>query len=151
MQVYNQDKTEILEDFDRDKGYIKSDTLVVHHEAVAGVPAKGHYEVIKEYPNGGKDFAWVEDEPAIEQREAYDETINICVFVPYTEKELRIREYQAEYNSNQDYLASTDYLVIKLVEGLISQEEYDKYKPLRQQARENVNKYRKLLEEEGVQ
>lgn len=151
MLVYNQSKTERLKDFDRDKGELVPDTIVIHHEAVDGVPAKGHYETIKEYPGGGKDVAWVEDEPAIEQRDAYDETINICVYVPYTEKQLRIREYQRQLNDNQDYLAATDYLVIKLVEGLITEQEYEEYKPLRQQARENVNKYRKLLEEEGEQ
>ena len=151
MEVYNQDKTKILKEYDREKGEIISDTIIIHHEAVTGVPAKGHYEVIKEYKNGGKDYVWIEDEPGVEPRDAYDEIVNICVYVPYTEKELRIKEYQKQLNDNQNYLAATDYLVIKLVEGLISQEEYEQYKPLRQEARENINKYKKLLEEEGEQ
>lgn len=118
MLVYNQDKTKLLKDFDREKGFLISDTMVVHHEAD-------------------------------EQRDAYDETLNICVYVPYSEKQLRIREYQKEMNRYQDYLASTDYLVIKLVEGLITETEYEQYKPLRQEAREKVNEYKKLLEKEG--
>ena len=48
MEVYNQDKTKILKEYDREKGEIISDTITIHHEAVTGVPAKGHYEVIKE-------------------------------------------------------------------------------------------------------
>ena len=120
MLVYNQDKTKLLKDFDREKGFLISDTMVVHHEAD-------------------------------EQRDAYDETINICVYIPYTEKQMRIKQYQIELNKHESYLSSTDYVVIKMVEGLITKEQYLPYKALRQESRDRINELKKLLEEEGEQ
>ena len=43
-----------IETPDLTKGYLKSETQTIHHDAVAGVEEVSHYEY-KTYPNGGKD------------------------------------------------------------------------------------------------
>lgn len=75
-----------------EKGYLKNDRhLIKHHAEVKGVEEIGHYETIAEYPNGGKDVAWVVDTPGVEAAEAWDEYEDILRYIPYTETELRIR------------------------------------------------------------
>jgi hypothetical protein len=63
MKIYNKDKTEIIVNPDLSKGYLKEDIIVNHIEAVEAVKEVFHYEVIKEYPNGGKDVKKVIDIP----------------------------------------------------------------------------------------
>ena len=83
MRVLNEDKTLELTEYDLEKGYLVDDEIkvpheavIVHHEAVAHVEEQGHYEVIKEYPNGGKDVMWVVDVPYVEGYDAYDEEVS---------------------------------------------------------------------------
>lgn len=100
MRVLNEDKTLELKEYDLEKGYLVDDEIkvpheavIVHHEAVAHVEEQGHYEVIKEYPNGGKDVMWVVDVPYVEGCDAYDEEVSpaytsleqVKVYKPYTE------------------------------------------------------------------
>lgn len=110
MRVLNEDKTLELTEYDLEKGYLVDDEIevpheavVVHHEAVAHVEEQGHYEVIREYPNGGKDVMWVVDVPYVEGNEAYDEEVKpaytsleqIKVYIPYPEsywEEKRVEE-----------------------------------------------------------
>ena len=110
MKIYNESKTEILETYDVKKGYLKADKIFKeHHEAVPGVPAitvqakaaaitanggkveeigDKYYEVVAEFPNGGKTVREIVETPAIPEKEAYDEYEDIQVYVPYTEEEL---------------------------------------------------------------
>ena len=83
MRVLNEDKTLELKEYDLEKGYLVDDEIkvpheavTVHHEAVAHVEEQGHYEVIREYPNGGKDVMWVVDVPYVEGCDAYDEEVS---------------------------------------------------------------------------
>lgn len=93
MKVYNETKTSVLENYDLTTGYLESDKLfVAHHESVEVREGEGHYETIKEYPNGGKDVEWVWDIEPREAREAYDEYADIQVYIPYTPEELAERE-----------------------------------------------------------
>lgn len=78
----------LLQQPDLELGWLKASTRTVHHEAVEYVPDQFHYEVIREYPNGGKDVARVVDVPGVEAQEAWDEEIPILVYVPYTEEQL---------------------------------------------------------------
>lgn len=84
----------VITDVDYDKGYLKPDTIVTHHDAVEGSAGKSHIEVLHEYPNGGKDVITVWDEEPIKAKEAYDETENIERYVLYTDDELKEREVQ---------------------------------------------------------
>ena len=138
MKVYNQDKTKILEDYDLTYGELKSDTLIIHHKEVKGQEEKGHYEVIAEYPNGGKDVKWVVDVPYIEHQDAYDEEEQIQVYVPYSKK--RIAEIDEEKNLAllMNELASTDYEALKYAEGWFTDEEYAPIKKHREELREQI-------------
>lgn len=110
MKVYNENKTKVLETYDLELGYLKADKLFKeHHEAVQEVPAitvqakvavitanggkveeigEKHYEVVAEFPNGGKTVREIVETPAIPGKEAYDEYEDIQVYVPYTAEEL---------------------------------------------------------------
>lgn len=88
MKVYNENKTQILEYYDLEKGYLKDDTITVHIPKVEAVKEVSHYETVKEYPNGGKDVRKVIDVPAVVGVEEHDEIQAIKVYIPYTEQEL---------------------------------------------------------------
>lgn len=88
MKIYDENDLEIASP-DLGKGYLTEEQkLVAHHEAVEAVADVGHYEVIAEYPNGGKDVERVIDVPGVEAREAWDEYETVQVFHPYTAEEL---------------------------------------------------------------
>lgn len=108
---------------------------IIHHEAVEGVPEVAHYEVIKEYANGGKDVKKVIDVPAVPAQPAWDEVVKEKVFVPFTQKELdfmRIDELKL-------MLKNSDYKAIKYAEGLITEIEYAPIKAQRQSYRAEIN------------
>lgn len=89
MKVYNEEKTQILTEYDLEKGYLVADKIIKEIlPAQEEVKEQGHYETIREYPNGGKDVEWVVDiegQPAREETPVYD---NIQVYIPYTEEEI---------------------------------------------------------------
>ena len=101
-------------ELDFSKGYLKEEKIFIkHHDAVSAVEEQGHYEIIKEYPNGGKDAEWVIDVPKVEAKAAYDEYEDIKRFIKFTQKELnsfRIEELKQKLNE-------TDYCVLKIAEG----------------------------------
>lgn len=104
MRVFNEDKTQELQDYDLNVGHIQNDqiithhdavivhhdaivvhhdavivhhdAIVAHHDAVASVPEQGHYEVVAEYQNGGKDVRWVVDVQGVEGHDEYDDVIS---------------------------------------------------------------------------
>lgn len=86
-EIYDQ-QGNLLENPDMELGWLKPSARTVHHDAVEYVPDQFHYEVIREYPNGGKDVERVVDVPGVEAQEAWDEEIPILVYIPYTEEEL---------------------------------------------------------------
>jgi hypothetical protein len=87
MKVYNKEKTKILEEYDLIRGYIKEDTIEVHYPEVKGVEEKGHYETIREYPNGGKDVEWVIDVAGVEYKPDRYEEEQIYVYITYEGEE----------------------------------------------------------------
>lgn len=88
---------------DLERGYLREEEIFLkHHDALPSVTETGHYEVIAEYPNGGKDVAWVIDTPGMEARDAWDEYEKICRYILYSEEELARREAE----KNQLPLAS---------------------------------------------
>lgn len=88
MEAYDQQGNP-LEEYDLSLGRLEPSIRTVHHEAVEGVTETGHWETIAEYPEtGGKDVAWIVDVPGVEAQEAYDEEIDIYVYIPYTQEEL---------------------------------------------------------------
>ena len=94
MEIYNENM-ELIENPDLSLGYLKPSTRTEHHEAVEGVQEKWHYEVVKEYPNGGKDVKRVIDVEGVEAKDAWVEEIPIQIYTLYTQEELdRIKEKQ---------------------------------------------------------
>lgn len=71
------------------KGYLKKERrFVKHHEAVEAVEEQGHWETVREYPNGGKEATWVVDVVGVEGKEAWDEYEDVERYVEYTHEEL---------------------------------------------------------------
>lgn len=98
MRIIDESGIEV-ESPDLEKGYLKNDSLLImHHEEIKAVEEVGHYEVVAEYPNGGKDVKWVVDVPSVKAKEAWDEYEDILRYVAYTEAELKIREYEKNRN-----------------------------------------------------
>ena len=139
MRVFNQDKTIELTEYDLEKGYLTEDTLetaheaeIVHHPAVEAVEKQSHYEVIAEYPNGGKDVQEVIDVEGVEGREAYDEVIKeaytehepIRVYIPYTESELRKSSIDSELATLRSWLTEHDYVGVKIATGRATVDDY---------------------------
>ena len=160
MKIYNQEKTQILENPDLTLGYLVDDVLVTHHDEVPEVLEQGHFEVEKEYPNGGKDLKWVVDVESVSHQDAYDEEEAISVYIPYTKEELKgfkydellaqrqaeedekLGEVRAIINGQKEFLANTDYKVLKHLEGCsdISEEDYIDILAMRAAARAEINK-----------
>lgn len=145
MTIYNKAKTKIIENPDLSLGYLKEDTITHHYEQVEAVEEQGHWETIIEYANGGKDVEWVVDVEGVEGKEEYDEEEKIYVYVPYTKKELEKRNAIKRINELRMLLNESDYKAIKYAEGLISEEEYQPIKELRQSYREEINELEKLI------
>lgn len=89
MEVYNQDKTQILIEYDLTKGYLQKDYIQKTWEAIPEVKEQGHYKVLREYENGGKDVKWIIDVKGVKYQPARTENIEIYVYIPYTIEELQ--------------------------------------------------------------
>lgn len=87
MKIYNQDKTKELQDVDLTKGRLVNDKLLVSH--TDAVEEQGHYEVVAEYENGGKDVQWVVDVAGVDAQDIYED---IQCYIPFTAKELAVMQ-----------------------------------------------------------
>ena len=155
MRVFNQDKTVEITDYDLTKGYLVDDELVteheaeiVHHPAVEAVEEQSHYEVIAEYPNGGKDVQKVIDVEAVEAKEAYDELIKeayterepIHIYIPYTETQIAENKAKMQHGELMYYLVSTDKFTAKCYDlNLRLEDVYPEIYANRKKAREDIN------------
>ena len=139
MKVYNQKKTKILTDYDLEKGYLKFDVLETEIPEQKAVKEVSRIEVIKEYPNGGKDVEKVIDVEAKPYIAAHTETENIQVYIPYTDDEIIKIKAKREIAELKANLWATDYQAIKYAEGLISEADYAPIKEQRQAWRDRIN------------
>ena len=113
MRIFDENDNELLK-YDSAKGYLKNDKrFVKHHEKLEAIQEEGHWETVAEYPNGGKDVEWVIDVPGVGAKDAWDEYEDILRYVPFTEQELTLQRI-AEL---KEMLYSTDYNILKIVEG----------------------------------
>lgn len=82
-----------IESPDLDKGRLERETIfIAHHDAVEEVAEEGHWETIKEYPNGGKDVDWIVDIPGVEAKGPWDEYEDIYRYIEFTEEDLAFYE-----------------------------------------------------------
>lgn len=126
----------MLDDLDLDVGFLKEERiLIAQHKAIEARDEEGHYEIVKEYPNGGADVKWVVDIPAIEAKEAYDEYETILRYTPFAEKDLD----QRKILELKQKLSETDYCIIKIMEGSSTVEEYSDVISERKKWRQTIN------------
>ena len=136
MRVFDVRKEYELLNYDLERGYLKEDKLFIRrHPEVYGTEEVGHYETVKEFPNGGKEVEWVVDVPCVPYQAAYDEYEDIQVYVPYNDKELATMEIETLKRN----LADTDYQAIKYAEGVMSESEYAPIKSQREDWRYRIN------------
>lgn len=73
-------------------GRLVNDVEIVHHEAVEAVAKKSHYITTKTYPNGSSEVEEIIDVAPVAARPAWEETVAIQRYVPYTAEELAEQE-----------------------------------------------------------
>lgn len=117
MEIYNE-AMERIENPDMMLGRLTHSTRTVHHEAIPGVEEKWHYEIVREYPNGGKDIAKVIDVPGVHSQPAWDEKIPIQIYIPYTKEELEAIEEERNKPTMEDRLAALEEENKQLKEAL---------------------------------
>ena len=107
MRIIDQNGNEIRNP-DFNYGYYIEETIIIaHHPAQPYIPEKWHYEVIAEYPNGGKEVEKIIDVPGQEAKDAWDEVENILRWYPYSEEEI---EAKKKYPIIEDMSEALDIL-----------------------------------------
>ena len=139
MRIFNENKTIELTEYDESKGYLKEDFIETETPMQKAVEEKWHYEVVAEYPNGGKDVKKVIDVEGKPFVEAHTEREEIMIYIPYTEAELKRMEAEREISELKAKLRDSDYKAIKFAEGELSEEEYAPTKAERRAWREKIN------------
>lgn len=106
MRILDENNIELTEEeVNLELGYLRPESIIsIHHEATEEVKEVGHYEVIAEYPNGGKDVAWIIDVPGTEAKEAWDEYEDIQRYILYTEEELAARDTEKKAKEEEAML-----------------------------------------------
>ena len=133
MRILDENNIELTEEqINLELGYLRPESIIsIHHKAVEEVKEVGHYEIIAEYPNGGKDVKWVIDVPYEDAKEAWDEYEDIQRYILYTEEQLAAKEAERKAKEEEEafqlrlrQLVSTavtwDELVNALKEGVNS-------------------------------
>lgn len=125
---------------------------------VAHVEQK-YYLVLAEYPNGGRDVQEIKPTEAVPAKEAWDETEDIQVYIPYTEEELAAIEARKAIAEAKAFLEKTDYIVLKIAEAQAEgdaagvaalQAEYAEQLAARKQARVTVNENQLQFDKTGT-
>ena len=122
MRILDENNIELTEgQVNLELGYLMPESIIsIHHEAIEETKEVGHYEVIAEYPNGGKDVKWVIDVPGIEAKEAWDEYEDIQRYVLYTEEELAARDAEKKAKEEEAMLNAQ---LRRLVENAVTWDE----------------------------
>lgn len=149
MKIFNIDKTMELKDTEIDftKGYLKEDILITDIPEIKAVKEKGHFIVVAEYPNGGKETQWVVDIPGIEGKPAIHTEEKIQVYIPYTKKEMQIFSLKDKIDHYQSLLHETDHWALKYAEGYYTESEYTKKKQIRESYRQSIREIQEKIEQ----
>lgn len=116
MRIIDQNGNEITSpDYSTGK-LIVDRILIEHHPAVEAVEEQWHYEVIAEYPNGGKDLEKVIDVEAVDASEEWDEYEDVMRFIPYTAEELSEMKPDSKA-SLEDRVAELEESIALLLSG----------------------------------
>lgn len=141
LEIYNEDKTKKLtiEECDLTKGYLIHGSIQKIIPEKQEIAEQGHYETIREYPNGGKDVVWKVDVPRRLYEKEKIEDIPIQIYIPYSPEEILQREKQTLRETLETFLSQSDYKVLKFIEGYISIEDFQYIKEQRQYWRNLLN------------
>ena len=145
MRIFDETKTNELTEYDLEKGYLKPDVLETEIPEQKAVEEVSHLELIKEYPNGGKDLKKVIDVEGKPYIPAHIETEDIFVYIPYTESELERIAIKQEIEELKANLLATDYKAIKYAEGKYTKEEYAPIDAQREAWRDRINELEAML------
>ncbi len=109
MRILDEYNNELSEkEVDLEKGYLKDDKIVkMKHKAKPAVKGSGHYEVVKEYENGGKDVEYIIDIEAQPAQEAWTEYEDIKRYVLFSEEELAQKQAEKEKEAEEANKQST--------------------------------------------
>lgn len=145
MRIFDETKTVELTEYDLTKGYLKPDVIETEVEEQPAIEEQFHYEIVKEYENGGKDIQKVIDIEGKPYVPAYTDIEEIHIYIPYTEKELEEKAASREIAELKSKLAETDYKAIKYAEGFISEADYAPIRAERQAWRERIGELEKKV------
>lgn len=149
MRIFDETKTVELTEYDLTKGYMKSDVIETEIPEQPAVEEQYHYEVVREYESGGRDVQKVVDVEAKAYLPARVEREEIGVYIPYTEREIKVMAAQREMSELKAKLAETDYKAIKYAEGFIVESEYAPIRAERQSWRERIGTLEAVLADGG--
>lgn len=117
MRIFDINNIELTNP-DLSRGYLKEDRIFAkYHEAVEPVEEQWHYEVIAEYPNGGKDIKKVIDVAGVEAKAAWDEYEDIQRYIEYTEDELKEMEDNNNKPTLEDRVKAVESVILELILG----------------------------------
>lgn len=126
MRILDEKDNEI-QTCDLDKGYTTEEEInTTFHEAQEEMEEKSHYEVIKEYPNGGKDLKKVIDQEYVPAHEAYYDKETILRYHPYSKEELEKIEEQNKELKRQSLIPTNSDLsdsAVDLGQGISDNED----------------------------
>ena len=118
MRILDENNVE-LPSPDLSKGRLVEERLFVcHHPAVEAVAEQWHYEMIAEYPNGGKDVAKVVDVPCVEAKDAWDEYETVQRYIPYTDEELDAQNAPSPQDDMDAMLVDHEFRLTMLELGI---------------------------------
>ena len=142
MKILDSNNNVILEEeYDLMMGELVDEKLfIAHHPAQEFVKEEGHYETIREFANGGKTVQWVVDVPGQEEVAAWDEYEDIKRLVPWSDAKKAL----FEIDILKDKLQSTDYNILKIVEGAARIEDMTEVIAQRAEWRQRINELQVL-------
>lgn len=118
MKIYDENNAEVLNpDLTRGR-LVEAKIFIAHHDAVQAVAEEGHWETLREYPNGGKDVAWGVDVPGVEAKEAWDEYEEALRYIPYTAEELAQIEEAKNKPTAEQRIAELEEALALLLSGV---------------------------------
>ena len=145
MRIFDETKTTEIAEYDPTKGYLKPDVLKREISEQEAVEEVFHYEVEKEFPNGGRNMKKVIDVEGKPYIPAHIETEDIFVYIPYTDEELERIAVKCEIEELKANLLATDYKAIKYAEGKYTKEEYAPIDAQREAWRDRINELEAML------
>ena len=104
MRIFNEDKTQEIQDYNKELYYLRPDKLFIkHHEAIEEVKQISHLEIVrKNEQTGGVEYKEIIDVPYSPAQDAYDEYEDIQVIISYTKEQIIVSKIRDRYTIDQE-------------------------------------------------